>query len=847
MGSGDIHTVQWLITAGRSSDIKAGFLSAARHGQLAVLQVLQESGVWCEEGALEVQHILHEVAALPILTAYTWYQAGSESNLQDDTSWIDEYAVDLGYIATLKWLVYELRLSLEDRESECQKTPFLCAIDTGCLALLQALQALGADIQAVDAQGNNALHLAIDTENLVVMGWLIQAGVALECREQKDQRTPFLRAAQIRNLELLRALKSYGAEMQVFDQYGNNALHLAVLSSSRVHPCRSGEKGEGIIDQLTTKVLEVITWLLQESGLSLEAKGDHQMTAFLYAARYGCLEILQQLKDWGSDAQVVDEHGNNALHLAVLGEHNEVIRWLVQEARLDLESLGGDQKTAFLVAAEQGSLSVLKILYTLGANPNTRDSMGRDALALIHSQIMLSCETRNVVMIWLLGEVYANNSCYLALRLIGKLGEPDKPIDSLVTLLMRHRVLETLILSANHLEVENMNRLITCLGYCENLTHLDISQNHLTRPQLVELGKALMANKRLQYLGLAHNSIVNDGFYAMLQQGLATHPGITSLAIQHNKLTTDSIAWLASALQKNKILKKLHLDVALTSATFELLEALLKGGVEHILLDVQLVENGVEHLTTACVIDKRLECLALNCQELTDEQVGQLAPWLVQQLHLQTLHMIRPQLTQIGVGILREISQGWINLYQLKLGLSIKAQTFTLLLALVQGLPSLKELILYGQCNSWHELQPFMIELIQTTSLKKLDFRDVELKTIPDPTIFEAVLRMLSDHVYFEEIALPYTLILTAKQEQELQALLFRNKGMAPSIEQQRIGARRIKSVVTKRVVDPEVLSATTPSSLFFAPSLGNKRLSRLVHPKDEEEPITKRCKLKSP
>lgn len=847
LGAGDIPTIQWLIAESDVSDIKAGFVSAARHGQLAVLQALQESGVSLKEEELQAQHILHEVTALPILTTYAWYQAGSESKLQDYVNWIDEFAIDLGYVATLKWLVYDLKLSLESRESEFQKTPFLSAIDSGCLALLQALQAFGADIQVVDVQGNNALHLAIEAKNLVIMKWLIKAGIALECRESQAQRTPFLRAAQSGNVELVRALKTYGAEMGVLDQHGNNAVHLAILSSSSAYPWRSYEE-EGVDDALTAKVPEVVVWLLQESGLSLEAKGEHQMTAFLCAAHQGSLEILKLLKDRGSDVQIVDTYGNNALHLAVLGAHTELITWLVQEAALDLECPGRDQKTAFLMAAECGSLPVLKVLCALGASPHPLDSMGRDALTLIDTQSRLCYEKKNAVMIWLLGEVYANNSCYPKLRLIGELvSEPDKPIEALVTLLTRHRVLETLILSSNHLAIENMNRLIACLVHCENLTHLDISQNYLTRLQLAELGAALIANKHLQYLSLANNEIADDGLDAILQQGLATHPGIRSLAIHHNKLTMDGMARLVNALHENTILEELYLDVTLTAATFELLRPLLKESMQHIMFDAQLVEDSVECLTKACVIDKRLECLSLYCQELTDQQVGRLTPWLVQQLHLKTLHIVRPQLTKVGIGILMDISQGWRNLYELKLGLPIRVETFASLLGIIQGIPFLKELILYGQCNFWHELQPFMIELIQTTCLKKLDFQGVELKTLPDPTIFEAVLKILPDQVYLEEMILPYTLILTAKQEQELQALLERNREMAPNIAQQRIGARRIKSVATNRVASDAALLSTNPSNLFFASNLGEKRLSQWVSPENEEKPIAKRHKAVSP
>ncbi len=65
-------------------------------------------------------------------------------------------------------------------------TPSMLAAANGQLAALKILKAAGADMQAIDSQGNNALHMAAIAGEIVTMIWLVTEGeMALESQNAR--------------------------------------------------------------------------------------------------------------------------------------------------------------------------------------------------------------------------------------------------------------------------------------------------------------------------------------------------------------------------------------------------------------------------------------------------------------------------------------------------------------------------------------------------------------------------------------------------------------------------------------------------------------------------------------
>ena len=164
---------------------------------------------------------------------------------------------------TVKWLIDTCAISIESRGGN-QKTPFLCAANKGQLAVLKKLKEKGANLNAIDQYGNNALHYAcLFSNSPETVKWLIDTcAISIESRGG-NQKTPFLCAAEKGQLAVLKKLKEKGANLNAIDQYGNNALHYACLYSNSP---------------------ETVKWLIDTCAISIESRGRDQKTPFICAA-----------------------------------------------------------------------------------------------------------------------------------------------------------------------------------------------------------------------------------------------------------------------------------------------------------------------------------------------------------------------------------------------------------------------------------------------------------------------------------------------------------------------------------------------------------------------------------
>jgi ankyrin repeat protein len=115
---------------------------------------------------------------------------------------------------------------------------------------------------------------------------------------------------------------------------GMNALHLA---------CRYGHvKAAGF---------------LINAGARLDARQAEGCTPFHVACMYGQLEFLKLLCKKGPKIQMSDEnsHSNPAIHLAVINNQLDVVRWLLEKGA-DISSYGGgDKKTPLHYACQYQS------------------------------------------------------------------------------------------------------------------------------------------------------------------------------------------------------------------------------------------------------------------------------------------------------------------------------------------------------------------------------------------------------------------------------------------------------------------------------------------------------------
>ncbi|XP_067660836.1 ankyrin repeat domain-containing protein 50-like [Haliotis asinina] len=130
-----------------------------------------------------------------------------------------------------------------------------------------------------------------------------------------------------------------GADINLVDKFGSNILHLASLGGD----------------------VEVMKHVLSKNMLDINGRVTCGKTAVMMAAENRHKEMVEFLVDQGADVSLVDGTGDNILHCACRGGNAEVVKYILLQEKVDINSLGHHQKTPLMIAGERGHTEVLQL------------------------------------------------------------------------------------------------------------------------------------------------------------------------------------------------------------------------------------------------------------------------------------------------------------------------------------------------------------------------------------------------------------------------------------------------------------------------------------------------------
>ena len=177
-------------------------------------------------------------------------------------------------------------------------------------------------------------------------------------------------------------LVEHGANVNSCDNYGWTPLHTASRSGNFHIAQLLLNKGADVnarnADNQTPLALasaenggvEVLC-LLIESGADLNSSDDKGWTSLCSASRFGHLDTVRLLLDYGADPNSLWP----PLHLATSNGHLKIAGLLIQYGA-DVDRRNENQETALNLASKNGELDIARLLLKCGSKVNSQDKMG---------------------------------------------------------------------------------------------------------------------------------------------------------------------------------------------------------------------------------------------------------------------------------------------------------------------------------------------------------------------------------------------------------------------------------------------------------------------------------------
>ncbi|MEO0347892.1 MAG: ankyrin repeat domain-containing protein [Pseudomonadota bacterium] len=203
----------------------------------------------------------------------------------------------------------------------------------------------GADVNAVDKEGDTALNWAAYKGNDDLVQILIDASADLNLPGYQN-KTPLINAASKGYTQNAQILIAADADVNAVDKEGDTALNLAadkgnddlvqILIDAGADVNSPGFQNRTPLMDTAIKGHAQNARILIAADADVNAVGEEGYTALLLAAYEGNYDLVRILIDAGADVNAVDKEGNMALEIAIkMGRSQSVIKILKQIAAID--------------------------------------------------------------------------------------------------------------------------------------------------------------------------------------------------------------------------------------------------------------------------------------------------------------------------------------------------------------------------------------------------------------------------------------------------------------------------------------------------------------------------------
>ncbi|XP_067660154.1 putative ankyrin repeat protein RF_0381 [Haliotis asinina] len=186
----------------------------------------------------------------------------------------------------------------------------------------------------------------------------------------KDNMTPVMHAAKGGHTEVFDLLVREGANLSFVDDDDGNILHLASIGGS----------------------VEIVQYVLAQNIVGINSRDTDSQTPVMKAAIYTGKAVFDLLLKAKADLSLINAYHETILHMACEGGNIEIIKYILNQDIVDIDSQDINGQTPAMIPASNGNMDVLEILVEAGADLSLEREDGE---TILH----VACEWEHIEII----------------------------------------------------------------------------------------------------------------------------------------------------------------------------------------------------------------------------------------------------------------------------------------------------------------------------------------------------------------------------------------------------------------------------------------------------------------
>ncbi|XP_046370254.2 ankyrin-2-like [Haliotis rufescens] len=248
-------------------------------------------------------------------------------------------------------------VNINARDIEGMTPVFLAALN-GHDEVFDLLVEKEADLLIVTDGGNTILHAACRGGNVQIVKYVLNQNIVDVNSKEYSGLTPAMEAAVGGHKAVFYLLLEKRPDLSQPDDHDNNLLHMA---------CEGGN-------------VELVKYVLALNSVDINSRTEDGRTPAMIAASKGHKDMLKLLVNKGADLSLVNSHGEDVLHISLLCEDMEMVKYILTQDVVNINGADKDGRTPVSLAAENGCIDMFDLVVSKGADLSSRDVAGNTIL-----------------------------------------------------------------------------------------------------------------------------------------------------------------------------------------------------------------------------------------------------------------------------------------------------------------------------------------------------------------------------------------------------------------------------------------------------------------------------------